>query len=72
MLTLLPTFPPGWQVMQDGVVHECGEARGACWEGGHPVQSIPLALSLGCCFLLQLSQSPPLFLNHLLPCRKGK
>lgn len=26
VLTLLPTFPPSWQMMQDGVVHEWGEA----------------------------------------------
>lgn len=72
VLALLPTFPPGWQVVQDRVVHEWGEARGTRWEGGRPVQGIPLALCLGCCFLLQLSQSPPLLLNHLLPCRRDR
>ena len=66
MFTLLPTLLPSRQVVQDGVVHDWGEARGAC-QGGCPMQGIPLALSLSCCFLLQLSQSPPLLLNYLLP-----
>lgn len=35
------------------------------------MQGIPLALGLSGCFLLQLGQSPPLLLNHLMPCRRG-
>lgn len=53
------------------MVHECGEARGACWKGGCTMQGIPLALSLCRCFLLQLSQPSPLLLDHLVPCRRG-
>lgn len=53
-------------------MHESGEARGARWEGGCPVQGIPLALCLSCRFLLQLSQSPPLLFNHLLSCRRDR
>lgn len=72
VLTVLSTLPPSWQVVQDGVVHEGREARGACREGARPTQGVPLALSLSCCFLLQLSQSPPLLLNHLLPYRRDR
>lgn len=36
------------------------------------MQGIPLALRLGRCFLLQLSQPPPLLLYHLLPCRRDR
>lgn len=71
MLALLPTLPPRRQVVQDRV-HERGEAQGACQERGCPVQGIPLALSLGRRSLLQLSQPPPLLLNHLLPCRRDR
>lgn len=72
VLALIPTLPPSWQVVQDGVVHKWGEARGAHWERGCPVQGIPLALCLSRCFLLQLSQPPPLLLNYLLPCRRDR
>lgn len=70
MFTLLSTLPAGWQVVQDGMVHECREAGGACRKGCRTMQGIPLALSLRCRFLLQFGQSPPLLLNHLVPCKR--
>lgn len=68
VLALLPALPAR-QVVQDGV-HERREARGPGREGGRPMQGVPLALSLGRGSLLQLSQPPPLLLDHLLPCRR--
>lgn len=70
MFALLSTLPASWQVMQDRMMHECREARGACWKRCCTMQGIPLALSLCCCLLLQFRQSPPLLLNHLVSCRR--
>lgn len=72
VLAILPALPADRQVVQDGVVHERGEAGGARREGGRPVQGIPLALRLGRSLLLQLSQAPPLLLDHLLSCGRDR
>lgn len=53
-------------------MQELREARGPGREGRGPVQGVPLALRLGRRLLLQLSQPPPLLLNHLLPCRSDR
>lgn len=58
-------------MVQDGVVHhgravDMGRGILGVEVGLRAVERIPLALGLHCSPLLQLSQSPPLLLDHLM------